>query len=73
MKDHFKREIRIRTVPASMLRIDSETGVAKSVPQPVGDDAVAAIERSADWIEDQSLQQALRDLADALKSDSGTD
>ncbi len=62
------REIRVRTVPASMLRIAGDTTTV-SAPQPVADDTVAAIERSADWIEDETLQQALRDLADALKPD----
>ncbi len=67
---NLAREIQIRTVPASMLRVDSAAAAAKSAPRAVGGSAIAAIERSADWIDDESLQQALRDLADALKTDS---
>lgn len=69
----LERAIRIRTVPPSLLRVDGKPAAHKRVPLPVAEDTVGAIERSADWIEDESLRGALRDLADALKSESGQD
>ena len=59
------QKLKIRTVPDSLLQIDNPGESSK--PSKVSGETVAAIDRSADWIDDEGLKQSLQSLAETLK------
>ena len=63
----LERVLTVRSVPASMLRVTAPGSVPR--PRPVGEESIAAIERSAEWIEDEALRDALRALAETLRQE----
>ena len=61
----LSQKLIIRTAPESLLKIDSPPKSGK--PSKVSSESVAAINRSASWIEDENLKQSLKSLANTLK------
>lgn len=61
------QEIKFRSLPESLLNVGSQYEIPK--PDPVSDQSIDAIERSASWIEDEGLKSALLSLAQSLKKD----
>ena len=61
----LKQKLKIRSVPESLVKIGRPAGPGK--PSKVSRDTVAAIDRSAGWIDDESLKQSLKSLAKTLK------
>lgn len=59
------RKIVVRTMPDSLLQLESRQPVNK--PRPVSDESVESIKKNADWIEDENLRKALKSLAGSLK------
>ena len=64
----LEQALQVRTVPASLLRVSTPGRVSQ--PRQVGEESIAAIERSAEWIEDEALGDALRSLARSLRKES---
>jgi hypothetical protein len=64
----LSQKLTIRTTPDSLLKIERLPDSGK--PAKVSSETVAAISRSAGWIEDEKLKQSLESLADALKGKS---
>jgi len=62
----LSQKLKIRSVPESLLKIDHPTSSSK--PSKVSSETVAAIDRSASWIEDENLKQSLKSLANTLKN-----
>ena len=62
---HFEQTLKFRTVPDSLLKLERQ----QSIPQPrqVSAESVAALKRSAQWIEDENLKAAILSLAESLK------
>jgi len=61
----LKQKLKIRSVPESLVKIGCPASPGK--PSKVSRDTVAAIDRSAGWIEDENLKQSLKSLAKTLK------
>ncbi len=63
---HFEQTLKFRTVPDSLLKLERQ----HSLPQPrqVSAESVEAIERNAQWIEDEDLRAAMLSLAESLKT-----
>jgi hypothetical protein len=63
---NFEQILKFRTVPDSLLKLERQ----QSLPQPrqVSVESVAAIERNAQWIEDEDLRAAMLSLAKSLKA-----
>ena len=64
----LSQKLTIRTAPDSLLKIERPPESGK--PSRVSSETVAAISRSADWIEDENLKQSLEALAETLKGKS---
>lgn len=62
----LSQKLKIRSVPESLLKIDHPTRSSK--PSKVSSETVAAIDRSASWIDDENLKQSLKSLANTLKN-----
>lgn len=62
----LSQKIKIRSVPDSLLRLDSVRKSGK--PAKVSAETVDSIQRSAGWIEDEGLKQSLQSLAETLKN-----
>ena len=62
----LSQQLKIRSVPESLLKIDHPASSSK--PSKVSSETVAAIDRSASWIEDEDLKQSLKSLANTLKN-----
>jgi len=62
---HLSQKLKIRTAPDSLLKINNPADSSK--PSKVSDQTVAAISRSAGWIEDENLKQSLQSLANTIK------
>ena len=62
----LSQKLKIRSVPESLLKIDHPASSSK--PSKVSSETVAAIDRSASWIEDENLKQSLKSLANTLKN-----
>ena len=62
---NLTQKLKIRAVPDSLLQIDNPRRSSK--PSKVSGETVAAIDRSADWIDDEGLKQSLQSLAETLK------
>jgi hypothetical protein len=62
---HFEQTLKFRTVPDSLLKLERQ----QSLPQPrqVSAESVAAIKRSAQWIESEDLKAAMLSLAESLE------
>ena len=69
LRETFRLEqpIRFRSMPDALL--SSRKPVGKSLPREVGPEAVDAIKRNAQWIDDESLREAFLSLADSLEKD----
>ena len=69
LRETFQLEqaLKFRTLPDSLLKLDRP----RAVPEPgaVSSQSIAALERSAQWIEDEELKSAMLSLAESLKSD----
>ena len=63
----FDQSIRFRTLPDSLLQVDRKTPASSRQPRKVSDESVQAIERNADWIEDDGLKAAMKSLAQSLR------
>lgn len=61
----LEQALNFRTIPDGLL----QTGSRVHQPQPrvVSDEAVEAIERNAEWIDDEELKQAMLSLAKSLR------
>lgn len=59
------RKIIIKSMPESLINIDPQRSTIK--PRPVSDESVDTIEKNADWVEDETLKNALKSLARSLK------
>jgi len=62
---HLSQKLKIRTIPDSLLKIDTPSDSSK--PSKVSGETVAAISRTADWIEDENLRRSLQSLANTIK------
>jgi len=62
----LSQKLKIRSVPESLLKIDHPTRSSK--PSKVSSETVAAIDRSASWVDDENLKQSLKSLANTLKN-----
>jgi hypothetical protein len=62
---NLKQVLKIKTIPSSVLKLDHVLPDAK-IPLKVKPETVQALERGADWIEDEGLKQALKSLAVSL-------
>lgn len=63
----LQQAVRFRTVPDDLLKIDRI--VQSRSPRRVSAESIAAINNSAQWIDDETLRAALQSLADSLKPD----
>ncbi|MCZ6471430.1 MAG: hypothetical protein O6649_08785, partial [Gammaproteobacteria bacterium] len=64
----LSQTLKICTVPESMLKIECPPGSDK--PSKVSTETVAAISRSAGWIEDENLKKSLKSLAETLRNNN---
>ena len=69
LRETFKLEqkLKFRTVPDSMLRLERPSELPR--PARVSAESVEALQRSAQWIENDTLKSALLSLAQSLKDD----
>ena len=63
----LNQEIKFRSLPETLLSVGSTYEIPK--PDPVSEQSIDAIERSANWIENEVLKSALLSLAQSLKKD----
>ena len=70
LRETFKLEqsLKFRTIPDSMLELNLPAGSARK-PGQVSPESIEALQRSAQWIEDDDLRAALLSLARTLKAD----
>lgn len=61
----MRQALRFRSLPDSLLRLEHER--PERTPRRVSDETVTALERGANWIEDERLRAALLSLAESLK------
>jgi hypothetical protein len=61
----LNQKLKIRTAPDSLLKINAPLDPSK--PVKVSQETVAAISRTADWVEDENLKQSLQSLANTIK------
>ena len=62
---HLNRKLKFRSMPDSIFEVGSNARINKTAP--VMPETVDAIDRSANWIEDEGLKQAVQSLANTLK------
>ncbi len=62
---NLNRKLKFRSVPDSIFRVEPRSSTSKTTT--VLPETVDAIDRSARWIEDDKLKQALQSLAHTLK------
>ena len=65
---NLKQRLRFRSLPESLLHPPAAATSARQ-PRAVSEQSIDALERNADWIEDEELRAALKSLARSLKSD----
>lgn len=58
--------LKIRTIPDSMLKLDLPGALRQ--PEQVNPESIEALQRNAQWIEDEDLRAAILSLAESLKS-----
>lgn len=63
----LEQPLRFRTIPDSMLKLGSPGVLPK--PGQVTAEAIEALQRNAQWIEDDELRAAILSLAESLKAD----
>lgn len=63
----LQQSLRFRTIPDSMLKIDSPETLRK--PGQTKPESIEALQRNAQWIEDDDLRAAILSLADSLKAE----
>ena len=63
---HFEQTLKFRTVPDSLLKIQQQPSLQS--PRQVSTASVDALERNAQWIEDEDLKAAMLSLAESLKT-----
>ncbi|MCP4289761.1 MAG: hypothetical protein GY792_35950, partial [Gammaproteobacteria bacterium] len=63
----LEQSLRFRTIPDSMLKLDSPGALPK--PGQVTEESIEALQRNAQWIEDDDLRAAILSLAESLKAD----
>jgi hypothetical protein len=63
---HFEQTLKFRTVPDSLLKLERKQHLRR--PRQVSAESVAALERNAQWIEDEDLKAAMLSLAESLKT-----
>ena len=61
----YEQAVKFRTLPDTLLQVERKT--QRVEPRQVSHESIQAIERNADWIEDDSLKEALKSLANSLK------
>ena len=62
---NLDRKLKFRSMPESIFEVETHTSTNKT--RPVAPETVDAISRSANWIEDDRLKQALKSLAQTLR------
>ncbi|MFT5658908.1 MAG: hypothetical protein ACI9KN_002189 [Gammaproteobacteria bacterium] len=62
---NLKQVLKVRTMPNSMLK-PSSTSTSVMKPSRVKPETAQALQRGADWIEDEKLKEALKSLASCL-------
>ena len=62
---HLNRKLKFRSMPDSIFEVGNNPRTNNT--EPVLPETVDAIDRSADWIEDEGLKQAVQSLANTLK------
>jgi hypothetical protein len=62
---NLSRKLKFRSMPDSIFQVEPHAGPNKTTP--VSPETVDAIDRSANWIEDEKLKQALQSLILTLK------
>jgi sRNA-binding carbon storage regulator CsrA len=62
----FEQTLKFRTVPESLLQLQRHSSSPQS-PRQVSPESVDALERNAQWIEDEGLKAAMLSLAESLK------
>ena len=62
----MQQGVKFRALPDSLMQIADALPTRQ--PRQASRDSVAAIRRSAEWIEDENLKAALLRLADSLRS-----
>ena len=63
----LQQSLRFRTIPDSMLKIDSPE--IRRKPGQATPESIEALQRSAQWIEDDELRAAMLSLAESLKTE----
>ena len=63
---HFEQTLKFRTVPDALLKLERHQSLP--VPRQVSAESVAALERNAQWIENEDLKAAMLSLAESLKT-----
>ncbi|MCP4470025.1 MAG: DUF721 domain-containing protein [Gammaproteobacteria bacterium] len=64
---NLEQNIRFRTIPDALLKTGGRDRLTEPEPEAVSEEAVSAIERNAQWIEDEKLRAAMLSLAKSLK------
>jgi hypothetical protein len=62
---NLSRKLKFRSMPDSIFQVEPHASPNKTIP--VSPETVDAIDRSANWIEDEKLKQALQSLILTLK------
>ncbi len=62
----LEQALRFRSLPDSLLRTE-HAEPRRRAPRQVSDESIAALERNAQWIEDEDLRASLLELAQSLK------
>ena len=64
---NLKQSLKFRTIPDALLKTAGRDQLPEPVPEAVSGEAVDAIERNAQWIEDEELRATMLSLAKCLK------
>ncbi|MEM7563024.1 MAG: hypothetical protein AAF353_08245 [Pseudomonadota bacterium] len=62
----LQQSIKFRSLPETLLKVERK--VETPQPRAVSDESIQAIEKNAEWIEDDSLKGALKSLAESLRN-----
>jgi len=64
---NLEQSLKFRTIPDALLKAGGHDQLPQPVPRAVSGEAVNAIERNAQWIEDEELRAAMLSLAKCLR------
>jgi hypothetical protein len=64
---NLEQALKFRAIPDALLKGVSRDRLPEPVPEPVSAETVSAIERNAQWIEDEDLKAAMLSLAKCLR------